>query len=89
LIVRSAKKTASLLKLTTLMTDGIVITVITSRNKQKQAPLRSVHAVLKTIRYSGASVYGGSSGRSEYNGDYATRSKLTIVGIARSTLSGD
>jgi len=34
---------------------------------QPNAPLLSVHAVIKTVHCSGASVYGGSSGRSKYS----------------------
>jgi len=56
----------------------------------RMTTLRAVHAVIKTVRRSGASGYGGTSSRTKYmSGDYATRSKLTIVGIARGILSGD
>jgi len=33
----------------------------------RNTALLSVHAVIKTVRYSGVSIYGGSSGRSKYS----------------------
>jgi len=49
-----------------------------------------VHAVIKTVRYSGTSVTAARAAvRNTVSGDYATPSKLTVVGIARGTLSGD